>query len=262
MCGRYVVISKVEVIEKQFNVKSEFDFEPNYNVATGARVPIITSANPKKIIGSHFGFTPEWAKKKTYIINARAEGDHNLENHPDFNGAKGIIKKPFFRKAIRSQRCLVPADAFIEGSTAKKLDEPHLVYLNKKQRPFAFAGIYDEWLDVNTGELYPNFAIITCPPNRLMQKIKHHRMPVILQANDYESYLDLDTPLSEITSLLQRFPAEKMNAFKISTDIKNPRNNNKELLNPVSEWVQKEKEIKISTQIDLFGMGESPKRKD
>lgn len=261
MCGRYVIISKVEVIEKKFNVRSEFDFEPNYNVLIGTKMPIITSLNPKVITGSHFGFTPNWAKKKSYIINARAEGDHNKENNPTFNGAKGILKKPFFRKAIRSQRCLVLADAFIEGTTEKKLDEPYLVYLKDKQRPFAFAGIYDEWLNAETGDLYPSFAIITCPPNQLMQKIKHHRMPVILDPEDYNRYLSLETPLSSITNLLHQYPANKMNAFKISTAIKNPKNNNKDLLTPVSEWVQKEEEIKITTQINLFGMSESPSKK-
>ena len=261
MCGRYVIVSKVEVVEKKFNVRSEFDFEPNYNVVAGALVPIIKSSNPKLIVPSHFGFTPSFAQKKMYVINARSEGDHNKENHPEFNGAKGILKKPYFRKAIRSQRCIVPADAFVEGSSTKKLDEPYLVYLKDKQRPFAFAGIYDEWEDLTNGEIYSSFAVITCPPNKLMQKINHHRMPVILEPENYIHYLNIKTPLSAVTNMLHKYEANKMNAFKISTDIKNPKNNNKELLTPISEWVNREKEIKITTQINLFGMGEGPAKK-
>lgn len=257
MCGRYIIVSKVEVVEKKFNAKSEAIFEANYNVSAGDKAPIITSAAPQKIQLSHFGFTPSFAAKKTYILNARAEGDHNVENRPDFTGAKGIIKKPYFRKAIRSQRCLVLADAFIEGTTANKLDEPYLVYLKDKNRPFAFAGIYDEWLDSNSGEQYHSFAIITCPPNKLMTKIGHHRMPVILPPDYYNEYLNLDVPLSDVTSLLQRFPADQMNAYKISPAIKSPKNNAKEFIEPVSEWIQPEKELKIINQIDLFGMGES-----
>ena len=257
MCGRYVIVSKVEVVEKKFNAKSEAIFEPNFNVSAGAKAPIITSADPHKIQLSHFGFTPSFAQKKTYLLNARAEGDHNLENRSDFTGAKGIIKKPYFRKAIRSQRCLVIADAFIEGTSTNKLNEPYLVYLKDKTRPIAFAGIYDEWLDSTTGELFHNFAIITCPPNNLMAKIDHHRMPVILPPEYYNDYLNLDAPLSDITSLLQSFPAKQMNAYKISPLIKSPKNNSKELILPVSEWVQPEKELKITNQIDLFGMGES-----
>ena len=257
MCGRYVLVSKVEVIEKKFNAKSEVAFEPNFNVSAGTKAPIITSENPKKIQLSHFGFTPSIAQKKTYILNARAEGNHNLENQPGFTGAKGIIKKPFFRKAIRSQRCLALADAFIEGTSANKLNEPYLVYLKDKNRPFAFAGIYDEWVDSITKETHHNFAIITCPPNQLMGKIQHHRMPVILPEEFYNEYLNLDVPLSDITSLLQSYPAAKMNAYKISPAIKSPKNNAKQFIQPVSAWIQPENELKITNQIELFGMGES-----
>ena len=257
MCGRYVIVSKVEVIEKKFNANSEVTFEPNFNVSAGAKAPIIRSDDPHKIQLSHFGFTPSFAQKKTYLLNARAEGDHNLENRSNFTGAKGIIKKPFFRKSIRSQRCLVIADAFIEGTSANKLNEPYIVYLKDKTRPFAFAGIYDEWFDSSTGELHPNFAIITCPPNQLMGKIQHNRMPVILPEEFYNEYLNLDLPLSDITSLLQSYPAEKMNAYKISPAIKSPKNNTKEFIQPVSEWVQPETELKITNQINLFGTGKS-----
>jgi len=261
MCGRYVIASKTEIVEKKFNARSEVVFEPNFNVSAGAKAPIITSENPRKIQLSHFGFTPSFALKKTYLLNARAEGDHNLANRSDFTGAKGIIKKPYFRKAIRSQRCLVIADAFIEGTSANKLNEPYLVYLQDKVRPFAFAGIYDEWLDSSTGELQHNFAIITCPPNQLMGKIQHHRMPVILPEEFYSEYLNLEVPLSDITSLLQSYPAKQMNAYKISPAIKIPRNNAKEFIQPVSEWVQPEKQLKITTQIDVFGMGESREKR-
>ena len=257
MCGRYVIVSKVEVIEKKFNAKSEVTFEPNFNVSAGVNAPIITSYDPHKIQLSHFGFTPSFAQKKTYLLNARAEGDHNLENRSNFTGAKGIIKKPYFRKAIRSQRCLVIADAFIEGTGTNKLNEPYLVYLKDKKRPFAFAGIYDEWLDSSTGELHLNFAIITCPPNQLMGKIQHHRMPVILPEEFYNEYLNLDLPLSDITSLLKSYPSDQMNAYKIAPAIKNPKNNAKEFIQPVSEWVQIETELKITNQIDLFEMGKS-----
>ena len=50
-----------------------------------------------------------------YLINARKEGDHNRANDPSYSGAAGILQKPSFRKPIRSQRCLVLADGFIEG---------------------------------------------------------------------------------------------------------------------------------------------------
>ena len=67
-----------------------------------------------------FGFTPSWAKKQFYMINARSEGDHNADNHPGYRGAMGILQKPMFRQSIRTRRCLVIADAFIEGPQTRK----------------------------------------------------------------------------------------------------------------------------------------------
>lgn len=261
MCGRYVIISTVREIEKKFNAKLEFNLEPNYNVGVGQKAPIITAKDPHQIVSSHFGFTPSWSDKKTYIINARAEGDHNRENDPKFKGSKGILKKPFFRKAIRSQRCLVLADAFIEGTTKEKLNHPFLVYLRNKERPFAMAGIYDVWEDKSNNENYSSFAIITCQPNALMQKLPHHRMPVILNPEDQFRYLSNSTPLSEATELLKPFESKKMNAYPISSEIKSPKNNNRSLLSPNGNWVKKERELKKTDQLTLFGMGERKRQK-
>ena len=82
----------------------------------------------------HLGFIFQ-AHNLMMFLNARSEGDHNPDNDPRYTGAKGIIQKPSFRKAIRSQRCLVLADAFIEGPFDRKLSEPYLVYLKGKERP-------------------------------------------------------------------------------------------------------------------------------
>ena len=117
MCGRYAIVSKVEKVQKTFKVKwrGASNFEANTNVSHGDLAPIISSDNPSEIQLSQFGYSPSWSKKQVYLINARAEGDNNKENDPLYTGSKGIISKPMFRKSIRNQRCLVPADCFIEG---------------------------------------------------------------------------------------------------------------------------------------------------
>jgi putative SOS response-associated peptidase YedK len=262
MCGRYVTVTETKLIEKKFNVEKspEFDFQPNFNIAAGDRAPIITSAEPKLLQTFTFGFTPSWSKKKTYVINARSEGDHNKENKPDYQGAKGIIKKPFFRSSIRSKRCLVIADAFIEGTTREKLNNPFAVYLINKQRPFAFAGIYDEWVDQETGEILNSFAIITTAPNKLMQMIPHHRMPVILNPSDYGNYLSEDAPLESITSMLYPYDHKQMNAYPIENSIKNPRSNGSSLIEPIGAPLQKEYYYRQEQKTILLGMGMSPSR--
>lgn len=263
MCGRYVQTIEYERIQLKFNVAIPQGFEilPNYNVSAGDEGLVITSENPGFLDKMTFGFTPSWSKKKSYVINARAEGDHNSENHPDYRGAKGIISKPFFKQSIRNKRCLVLADAFIEGTTVDKLSNPYLVYLINKNRPFAMAGVYDEWVDKETGELLRSFAIITCPPNGLMQKLPHHRMPVILKPEDYATYLDTSTPLQNVTALLEPYDAKLMNAYPISADIKNPRNKGRELIDPTGERIQEEIYLQKNVSLKLEGMGHTNSRK-
>lgn len=255
MCGRYVVISKISEIEERFGVEAMAPYHPNFNIGPGTVAPVITNEDPEKLQFFQFGMTPFWAKKKMYLFNARAEGDHNKSNDPNYTGAMGIISKPSFRKPIRSRRCLVIADCFIEGTTKEKLDKPFVVHLNKGARPFAFAGIWDEWVNKETGEILHSFAIITITPNSLLQKLPHHRSPVILQRADERKWLDNSLSLSEVTALLRPYPSDKMNAYPISTTIKNPRNNSKDLLKPTGPAVASSKKLRVEQEIVLEGMG-------
>jgi putative SOS response-associated peptidase YedK len=256
MCGRYVVVSTVEVIEKRFNVTAPelpLNFLPNYNLGPGSYAPVITNDKPNQLQFFQFGMIPSWAKKKMYLFNARAEGDGNADNDPNYTGGKGIISKPAFKKPIRSQRCLVIADAFIEGTKDEGLSKPFLVYLRNGKRPFAFAGIWDRWIDPATEGIIHSFAIITTVPNSLLQMMPHHRSPVILSQHDERKWLHA-THLEEVTPLLHPYPSEEMNAYPINSRIKNPRINDKMLMEPVGDRLLPEYETSVKTEIILQGM--------
>ena len=192
MCGRYAIVTKVRAIEKRFEVEApaEFKFDPNVNVSAGNMAPVITGDKPNELQVFQFGFTPDWGKKQSYVINARSEGDFNKDNDDKYTGKMGIVRKPMFRKSIRSRRCLVVADCFIEGPEKEKLSKPYLVYLKDGKRPFAFAGIWDEWGNPSTGEIIQSFAIITTVSNGITKKIGHHRSPVILHAEHERVWID------------------------------------------------------------------------
>jgi putative SOS response-associated peptidase YedK len=262
MCGRYVTVTKIKAIEKRFNAQASQPqlYEPNTNISHGEYAPVITGDKPGELQFFQFGFTPSWAKKQFYMINARSEGDHNKTDDPAYHGEKGITNKPMFRKSIRSQRCLVIADCFIEGPKKERLSKPYVVYLKDGQHPFALAGIWDMWLDQATGEMINSFAVITTVANDLMQKIGHHRSPVVLSRDQEEAWIDPDMSLGDVTSMLNPYPANHMNAYPISDKIKNPRANGIELLEPVGERIYKEYDYEIFEEIKLFGMGESRAR--
>jgi len=239
-----------------------FEFQSNFNISPGTLAPVITNENPRQLELFRFGMIPFWAKKPMALINARAEGDHNAEDDPKYTGARGIITKPSFRKPIRSQRCLVIADCFIEGTTKEKLSKPFVVYLKEGERPFALAGIWDKWVNPETGEIIRSFAIVTTVANELLQMIPHHRSPVILPRHLEQSWLNSDIPLSDVTDMLKPYPAEKMNAYPIDPAIKNPRARGAHLLKPIGQRLTPEYDYRKTTDVNLQGMGMNKRLKE
>ena len=260
MCGRYVTVSPIKAVEQRFSVKASKPWNSNTNVSHGDCAPVVASDNPKEVQLMQFGFTPGWAKKQYYMINARAEGDRNSVNDPSYTGAMGILDKPMFRKAIRSQRCLVVADAFIEGPEREKLSKPYVIYPCEGTRPFALAGIWDDWCDPSSGEYIRSFAILTTVSNSLTQAIGHQRAPVILNPDKESEWLDPNTPLGDITSMLRTWDARQFNAYPISPIIRDPRCNGSHLLEPVGQRIWPEFSHEIHSTLEVFGMGESQSR--
>jgi putative SOS response-associated peptidase YedK len=255
MCGRYILVQKAEVIEKSFNITipNALGYEGSTNIGPGKPGLVVTAENPREAQRFIFGLTPSWARKPMYLINARAEGDYNQENRADYSGAKGIINKPAFRKAIRSQRCLVLADAFFEGPVKEKLSKPYLIYL-RDRKPFAFAGIWDRWVNPETGEMIESFAIITTVANSLLQMIPHHRSPVILEKSMEQKWLTGEH-LNDITWMLKPYPAELMNGYPVDPAMKNPQAEGRTLIQPIGQRLVPETTSQNSVTLDLQGMG-------
>lgn len=261
MCGRFIQAQQIELLEKRFNIEipENIFYKPAYNISPGNNALVITNKEPHLGQMFRFGLVPFWAKKDMYLINARAEGDNNKQNNPAEYIKRGIVKKPAFRKPIRSQRCLVIADCFVEGTTAEKLSKPFLVYLTNHVRPFAFAGLWDEWNNPDTGEIIKSFAIITTTANSLMQKIPHHRSPVILNRKDETTWLSNNTPLNKALDLLKPFDGDKMNAYPVSNAIKNSKYKDKKAITPIGERLQPEYKTIAKNTLELKGMGANKK---
>lgn len=260
MCGRYAIVSKIEEIQRTFRVELGAGSKPirSANIGAGKKGLIITQTNRATLINSTFGFTPAWADKPKYVINARAEGDHNQENHWRYTGAKGIIEKPFFRQSIRNKRCLVIADAFFEGSTSNGLSKPFCIFPTNGLIPMGFAGVYDEWINPNTKEKLHSFAIITsAAPPGVLEHIGHPRCPVIIPTEEADTWLNPSTPLAEITSMLNPIQSDQLNAYAVSPEIKSPNADGSDLLKPLSEPLLPFTTYQLHQHIELFGMGES-----
>lgn len=75
---------------------------------------------------------------------------------------ESIHEKPTFRDAWRrGQRCLIPARWYAEPNW----ETGRNVWWHLKRQdgsPWFLAGLWDEWVNRETGELIPNFTMITC----------------------------------------------------------------------------------------------------
>ncbi len=240
MCRKFVLISDLDKIEDRFRVRINphiLPFSGPLVVTAESKTYVITCEHSQELQAMKFGFTPYWANKPMNLINARAEGDKNQENDPEYNGSNAIFLKSSFKKPIQSQRCMVIADAYIEWSAYKK---PYLVYLQNKERPFAFAGIYDQWKDPLTGLKSNSFAIITTTANSLLQKIGVKRMPVILPRGRETDWIKSPRSLSQVLQMLLPYPFEQMNAYPISDRINTEGIDDLSIVNPIGEKLQEE----------------------
>jgi putative SOS response-associated peptidase YedK len=249
MCSRYILSTTFEAIETKFGLPPQaITFQPNFNISPGQNVPVITNEKPHEIQFFKFGLTPFCAKSQMNLFNARAEGDSNSEDNPTFRGAAGIIQKKAFRKPIRSQRCIVIASAFIEITSDNGISKAYLVYLRNHQNPFALAGIWDTWLNPSTGFPENAFSIITTTANSLLRQIGNHRMPVILTDSEAKRWIKSGTELLRITAMLKHYDSKLMNAYPIDPKIKNPLENDKQLIQPTGPRLLTE-EKRVAFQI-------------
>ena len=222
MCGRYTFIAPTPAVEQRFKARFTEPAPTTYNAAPSQRLPVITNAAPGQIQLLSWGLVPSWSRNPT--------GDGPAAGPKPINArAETLAEKPLFRSLLARRRCLVLADSFFEWQATPVGKVPHRILL-RDDKPFAFAGLWDEWLDRATGELHPTFTIITTEPNPLMAKI-HNRMPVILHgyAAEYAWLADNLSPAAH-QQLLVPYDAAAMREYIISTRVNSPAHNDAEVL--------------------------------
>ena len=223
MCGRFTLtVDPAESEEAFSDYAFPAHFAPQYNIAPTQPILAIPNDGKNKADFFLWGLIPSWAKDASIankLINARGET---------------VAEKPSFRGGFKYKRCLILADGFyewkkLEGGRAKL---PHYIYM-KDHKPFAFAGLWDEWNSPH-GSPLRTCTIITTAPNELMAGL-HNRMPVILQQSDYADWLDPSPRTPDgLLHLVRPYPADKMSAHSVSSLVNNPANDRPELVIPAN----------------------------
>ena len=223
MCGRFTLTADPGDLQAAFPwLNIPVDVTPRYNIAPSQPIAVIPNDGKNTLDFYLWGLVPSWAKDPQIgnrMINARAET---------------LAEKPSFRAAFRRRRCLIPADGFYEWQTVpgQKAKTPMYIRL-KDGKPFAFAGLWENWNGPDGSQIL-SCTIITTPPNTYMKEI-HNRMPAILPQNAYATWLDTGEPdLNLLQGLLQPYPADAMTAYPVSTLVNNPVNEQAQCIQPLA----------------------------
>jgi putative SOS response-associated peptidase YedK len=142
-----------------------------------------------------------------------------------------LKEKNTFSEHLSKRRVLIPASSFYEWSQQGKLRWPYRIYLATEPL-FAFAGVFE--IDQVKGQPVRSYSIITTEPNSLIKPL-HDRMPAILRREDEQAWLDPVTSKAELFRILTPLPAERMNAYKVSTSVNSPLNDTTEVTEPFKE---------------------------
>ncbi len=223
MCARYDNLIPREAYKNLFRTERlpQSNFPPRYNIAPTDPIPIVRvdpRDGTRELTMARWGLIPGWMKEKPKIphINARAET---------------VAKVPLFREAFARRRALIPATGFFEWQQRADGKQPYR-FVREDLEPFAFAGL---WEFARLGdEAIVSAAIVVGEANPLVAPV-HDRMPVILMPEDYDRWLDGDTPAEELRGLFRPYDPALMKAYEVSRVVNSVRNDVPECIEPLAD---------------------------
>ena len=115
--------------------------------------PFIT-VGADALVGQWGMIPPSSPMRKPTLPNGRPMSTNNARR-------ERVNVAPTYRRAWQAgRRCLIPADSFDEPywGTGKNI---WWRFWRADSEPWALAGIWDDWTDSSTGEVVPNFSMLT-----------------------------------------------------------------------------------------------------
>lgn len=184
MCFHSKQSKDAQTLQNRYNARlaqPELFVPGDFNGFSHPYCAIITNDRQEIIQLARWGLLPDWAK------------DKSLQNNTLNAKLETIGDKPSF-KNYQTQRCLIPADGFYEWQwldPAGKKKQKYLVHLPGDPL-FSFAGLWNQWRDRSTGEVFHTYTILTTEANALMSVIHNSkkRMPVILNPDAEKAWLN------------------------------------------------------------------------
>jgi putative SOS response-associated peptidase YedK len=217
MCGRFSQGEPSRQVSDYFGAYPDDDLPDGlFNVPPTERIRVVVEreGDGRRLIAARWGFRPFWVRPEPNRswINARAET---------------AAASPAFGPALRTHRCVIPADAFYEWDRRTTPRQPYAIGPAGEGQLLALAGIWSASRDAE-----PSAAILTTSPNRLLAPL-HHRMPVILPRELVDAWLDPVATLVDIEAMLAPAPEGDLRMWPVSTEVNRVTVDGPHLLSPV-----------------------------
>lgn len=219
MCGRFSQGEPSKRISDYFGAYPDEDLPDGlWNVPPTEQIRIIVERDgERRLTAARWGFQPFWADGQRdgpvrSWINARAETAWD---------------SPAFGPALRATRCVIPADAFYEWDRATSPRQPYAIGPAEEDAFLPMAGIWSA-----TRHAPPTVAILTTTPNGLVERI-HNRMPVILERDLLDDWLDPATPSADLAPMLVAAPESTLRMWPVSTAVNRVQVDGPQLLSPI-----------------------------
>ena len=220
MCFYYAVVktNAKSLVQNGIISEEQLRLFPDQQLVKGFEfplMPVISNENPEIIQLFRWGFVPQH-------IGSIEKANEFLYRYNTLNAkAETLFESRLFSAAIQKQRCLILCSGFFEWRHKKpgnKNSEKYPFYVSlKDDGMFVFGGIWEKFTDKTTGEIIPTYSIITTPANELMEIVHNNkkRMPLIIEPEDAQKWLDTNLSEPEIKSLIKPFDASKLKARPI-----------------------------------------------
>jgi putative SOS response-associated peptidase YedK len=205
MIDRYSITASAPQIAERFAVDVPEFYTSHYNASPTQLLPVITSSTPEGLSLFFWGTSREWAKNKTLsekFINLRAEH---------------FAEKPMLKKAMRTHRCIIPADGFYGWKKVGKKTSIPYRFVFKSHDIFSFPGLWEEFEDTE-GHPIQTFTIITVPADHVVNVIQE-RMPVILNRQSEKIWLDKTATDETLQKIFSASETKEMNYYSVSPKI-------------------------------------------
>lgn len=241
MCYKVSTPEK-EALEDYFKNRNRsvfIDDYPYYYHANGFDMPWL----PTQSIDTPHTIKPaNWKLVPNYIKSvASAKGLGGTLNARNDTLTAGKMWKPYTQN-----RMLLWIEGFYEPHhPAPKVSQPFYIYMPNKE-PFTLGGIYNDWVNPDTGEVIRTFAIITTDSNQLLGRIHNDalRMPLVIQEGDRDRWLS-DISKEEMQSIIAPLPDGILQAHAVNGKLINRGSMNK-------PEVQQPIDFKLQEQSGLF----------